>query len=51
MIISINATVCGDINHGGQERFKIAGSTQAGLHKQSRNGRGDQHKHKLHMAN
>ena len=28
MIISMNATVCGDINHGEDERFKIAGSDE-----------------------
>jgi hypothetical protein len=26
MIISMNATVCGDINHGEKGRFMIAGS-------------------------
>ena len=26
MIISMNATVCGDMNHGEKRQFKIAGS-------------------------
>jgi len=30
MIIWINATVCGDMNHGEKRQFKIAGSDLGG---------------------